>query len=156
MNDTPSLSPADGGEATPAAPLRKLRDEVLSLFQSCGGLTAGSIGIWQLLLDVQHRHGIRGHAFEIGVLTGGAAAMMAAHLRPDERYIGIDIALQRKAIESNIATVAGLTCISMRAAPATSSGSGRWTSGVGNAGSSRSTASIPTTRCAAISNSANN
>lgn len=108
MNDAPSLPPADGSEATPAAPLHELRDGVLSLLQSCGGLTAGSIGIWQLLLDLQHRHGIRGHAFEIGILTGGAAAMMAAHLRPDERYIGIDIALQRETIERNIAMVAGL------------------------------------------------
>ncbi|AUN33916.1 class I SAM-dependent methyltransferase [Niveispirillum cyanobacteriorum] len=79
--------------------------QINSLPHNCGGLSPDAIGIWQLLLETQKRENIRGDMLEIGVLEGAAAAMMVTGLNPGEQLVGIDIALQRHAIENCVTKV---------------------------------------------------
>ena len=70
-----------------------------------GGLQPASIGIWQLLLEQQHQAGIQGNMLEIGVFEGAAAAMLAAHLGESEQNLGLDIYINRPAIDQCISHV---------------------------------------------------
>jgi predicted O-methyltransferase YrrM len=49
-----------------------------------GWMTPQMAGIWDCLLSYQKRHHIRGHLFEIGVMGGRSAALLAMHAAADE------------------------------------------------------------------------
>lgn len=97
----------DAPETTRTSPVSRedLFTRVNSLFGTYGGMTPDAIGIWQLLLEQQRENRIQGDMLEIGVLHGGAAAMLAAHLDEGERFAGIDLIVHREAVERSVAHV---------------------------------------------------
>ncbi len=78
---------------------------ILGITPAFGGFKPVSLGVWDFLLRLQADWGMTGHMLEIGVFQGAAAAALAWHLGPDERYCGIDIHLQDELVCANVGSL---------------------------------------------------
>ena len=66
-----------------------------------GWLTRLSLVLWDILLEYQNSHSIRGNLMEIGAWHGKSAAMLAIHTRDEETLFVFDIEA-RQELQKNI------------------------------------------------------
>lgn len=66
--------------------------EILATANAIPGMMSDfSVQIFDTLFDLQNRNGITGPMLEIGVYMGKSASVLAAHARPSERVVLVDV-----------------------------------------------------------------
>jgi predicted O-methyltransferase YrrM len=87
-----------------------LIDEYRPLLNSAtegGGVHVQSLAVWRFLFDLQKTMRISGDMLEIGVWHGAGVAAMRLHADEGETVHGVDIGIQRAALERTIKSVLG-------------------------------------------------